>query len=258
MLNLIGSQQFRPQSPVGGGQFFGLNFGSSNSPTSQAFGFGQGPAGIFSGSRELGQDQSLSGITGLMQGMMMNMMMMQMMQMMQALQGMVSGQNAASGAADFGSGATGAVGGGVSSGGGGGGGGAAPASGGSSDAAAAGGSTVASKEKTGKIVDVPGGKLDAAIAGAVVQMMKDAKKDGVDLKITSSYRSRQQQEVLYAKYKAGTGNLAAKPGTSNHESGLAIDFTNTKGAYAWLAKNAGRYGLKNLPGEPWHYSPSGR
>ena len=42
------------------------------------------------------------------------------------------------------------------------------------------------------------------------------------------------------------------------ESGQAIDFGNTPGAYDWLAKNAGRFGLKNLPGEPWHYSPNGR
>jgi hypothetical protein len=32
---------------------------------------------------------------------------------------------------------------------------------------------------------------------------------------------------------------------------------NTPGAYDWLAKNAGKFGLKNLHGEPWHSSPSG-
>lgn len=112
---------------------------------------------------------------------------------------------------------------------------------------------------TGNLVDLGGGKkVDASIASNVRKMIADAKKEGIDLKITSAHRSRAQQQVLYNKYKAGKGNLAAKLGTSNHESGLAIDFTNTPGAHAWLAKNASRYGLKNLPGEPWHYSTTGR
>lgn len=112
--------------------------------------------------------------------------------------------------------------------------------------------------KTGNIVSVAGGRLDSSIAGNVTSMVAAAKRDGVDLRINSSFRSRAQQERLYAAYKNGTGNLAAKPGTSNHESGLAIDFANTPGAYAWLKKNAGRFGLKNLPSEPWHYSTTGR
>jgi D-alanyl-D-alanine carboxypeptidase-like protein len=112
--------------------------------------------------------------------------------------------------------------------------------------------------KTGRVVDVPGGKVDASIADNVKKMLNDAKKDGVDLQISSSFRSREEQEKLYQSYLNGTGNLAAKPGSSNHESGLAIDFKNTSGAYDWLKKNAGRYGLKNLPSEPWHYSTNGK
>ena len=117
----------------------------------------------------------------------------------------------------------------------------------------------ANGQPTGNLVDLGGGKkVDASIAGNVQAMIQAARRDGVDLKINSAHRSRQQQEVLYQKYLNGTGNLAARPGTSNHESGLAIDFSNTRGAHAWLARNAGRFGLKNLPGEPWHYSTTGR
>lgn len=113
--------------------------------------------------------------------------------------------------------------------------------------------------KTGQLVDLGGGKrVDSSIAGNVQAMIRAAKQDGVDLQIRSAHRSRREQEVLYQKYLNGTGNLAAKPGSSNHESGLAIDFGNTPGAYAWLKKNAGRFGLKNLPSEPWHYSTNGR
>jgi LAS superfamily LD-carboxypeptidase LdcB len=50
-----------------------------------------------------------------------------------------------------------------------------------------------------------------------------------------------------------------------HEQGLAIDFTADGGiitsrsspAYRWLQANASRYGLYNLPSEPWHWSVNG-
>lgn len=110
---------------------------------------------------------------------------------------------------------------------------------------------------TGKLVSRAGGKMDASIAKNFDSMVAAAKKDGVSLQINSAHRSRAEQERLYAAYKNGTGNLAARPGTSNHEKGQAIDFKSTSGAYSWLAKNAQRFGFKNLPGEPWHYSPTG-
>jgi hypothetical protein len=53
--------------------------------------------------------------------------------------------------------------------------------------------------------------------------------------VTSDLRNRQEQERLYARYqayKAGTGPwaaVAAKPGTSNHEMGQAIDVAKTRG-----------------------------
>jgi len=43
-----------------------------------------------------------------------------------------------------------------------------------------------------------------------------------------------------------------------HEQGSAIDFANTRGAYAWLKRNAARFGLINYPREAWHYSTNGR
>lgn len=57
----------------------------------------------------------------------------------------------------------------------------------------------------------------------------------------------------------------ARVGTSLHEQGLAIDFTNNGAlirshsdpAYVWLAANAGSFGLRNLPSEPWHWSTTG-
>jgi LAS superfamily LD-carboxypeptidase LdcB len=57
----------------------------------------------------------------------------------------------------------------------------------------------------------------------------------------------------------------ARPGTSMHEQGLAIDFTcNGGGAlsrssvcFGWLSRNAANYGFYNLPEEPWHWSTNG-
>jgi hypothetical protein len=57
----------------------------------------------------------------------------------------------------------------------------------------------------------------------------------------------------------------ARPGTSMHERGLAIDFTNggrlissrSDPAFVWLSANAGSYGFHNLPSEPWHWSTTG-
>jgi hypothetical protein len=62
--------------------------------------------------------------------------------------------------------------------------------------------------------------------------------------------------VLYAKYLAGTGNLAAKPGTSNHEHGDAAD-VNVNGTSLASYKNAkelaAQLGLHfPVGGEPWH------
>ena len=57
----------------------------------------------------------------------------------------------------------------------------------------------------------------------------------------------------------------ARPGSSLHEQGLAVDFSagggfiesRTSPAFVWLAANAGRFGFANLPSEPWHWSITG-
>lgn len=41
--------------------------------------------------------------------------------------------------------------------------------------------------------------------------------------LTSTRRSRERQAELYRDYLAGRGTLAARPGTSDHESGHAFD-----------------------------------
>ena len=111
---------------------------------------------------------------------------------------------------------------------------------------------------TGQLTQRAGGRIDSSIAPNFDSMVSAARADGINLQIRSGHRSRGEQERLYAAYRNGTGNLAARPGTSNHERGQAIDFQRTPGAFDWLARNAERFGFRNLPGEPWHYSPTGR
>lgn len=84
---------------------------------------------------------------------------------------------------------------------------------------------------------------------------------GINLPITgsmSAYRTYDQQVYLYNLYLSGQGNLAARPGTSNHGWGLTVDvgvapYGSTK--YNWLNANAGRWGFNDdVSGEPWHWN----
>lgn len=96
-----------------------------------------------------------------------------------------------------------------------------------------------------------GHKLQPAAARAFKVMRRDAAKDGVRITLTDSYRDLSTQERL-AKEKGlySQGGLAAKPGTSNHGWGLAVDVDEGR---EWLAKNGNRYGFKTIPREPWHW-----
>lgn len=93
------------------------------------------------------------------------------------------------------------------------------------------------------------------------------KKFGLTLHVRSGLRTRAEQQRLYDLYLAGKGNLAAKPGTSRHETGRAIDVYDsgsdpgvTKAGNKrsnWLKANATKYGFTangyNFPQvEPWH------
>jgi hypothetical protein len=125
-----------------------------------------------------------------------------------------------------------------------------------------------------------GGSITVAgsIAGNVQALLNAAARDGVSLCAASGWRSPQKQIELRREH-CGSSNYAiyympasqcspptARPGTSMHERGLAIDFScNGGGAirygnecWNWLAAHADEYGLYNLPSEPWHWSTSGR
>lgn len=60
-------------------------------------------------------------------------------------------------------------------------------------------------------------------------LIERAAKQGILIKVTSGMRSYQEQKVLHDKYLAG-GPIAAPPGKSNHNFGLAFDITMFKGS----------------------------
>lgn len=109
------------------------------------------------------------------------------------------------------------------------------------------------------LVSVGNGNWMAEKAGKqFLRMQEAARRDGVTLNAISGFRSMDEQRALYAAYRAGRGNLAAQPGHSDHQSGVAMDI-QTNGnrnhpAYRWLRNNAGEFGFRNtVPSEPWHW-----
>lgn len=83
-----------------------------------------------------------------------------------------------------------------------------------------------------------------------------AQELGQSIEVKSGLRTRSEQAELYRKYLNGTGNLAARPGTSNHESGRAADVYIKGTALANVAgarEAATRLGLSfPVRGEAWH------
>lgn len=80
--------------------------------------------------------------------------------------------------------------------------------------------------------------------------------------ITEAGRTYARQAELYRMYLAGKlPATAARPGTSNHESGRAVDMQTTSAAHAWLIANGAAHGwsrplLNARKPEPWHWEYS--
>ncbi len=100
------------------------------------------------------------------------------------------------------------------------------------------------------------GKKDGLNPELLNRLARLGEKLGKPIEVKSGFRSRAEQEKLYAAYKAGHGNLAAKPGTSKHESGNAADVYIGGTAlrdYPGATAAASEIGLKfTVPSESWH------
>lgn len=106
-----------------------------------------------------------------------------------------------------------------------------------------------------KLTAVNGTDVEVRTAAAFRVMAKAARKRGIALSINSGFRSHAEQTKLYKQYRRGVGNLAARPGYSNHQSGRALDiYITDRKALAWLQKHAAAYGFhRTVPGEAWHW-----
>ena len=128
----------------------------------------------------------------------------------------------------------------------------------------------------GGLVTVGGITVAASLGPGLGGLLDAAQADGLSFG-GGGYRDPQGQ-VAVRRANCGSSNYdiyekpssqcrppTAKPGSSMHEQGLAVDFTSggslvtsrSSAAYRWLAANAGRFGLSNLPEEPWHWSTTG-
>jgi len=107
------------------------------------------------------------------------------------------------------------------------------------------------------VIRVGGKTVTKATGHAFLRMQRAADSAGVYLALNSGFRTYAEQQYLYDCYLSGScndGNLAAAPGYSNHQSGVAVDLTTS----SWLAANASRFGfVRTVPSEDWHYEFSG-
>lgn len=121
------------------------------------------------------------------------------------------------------------------------------------------------------------------VLNAFKNMATAAKEEGLTLIVNSSYRDYTSQEEVWNAYEEAYGeeyadSIAARPGFSEHQTGLALDII-TYGAnkntfedtdeFKWLEKNAHKYGFilrypkgkDDITGyayESWHYRYVGK
>lgn len=112
-----------------------------------------------------------------------------------------------------------------------------------------------------------------------ISMWNAAYEEGIYLIVDTSYRTYETQKRVYDSYKDTRGTdyadeIAARPGYSEHQTGLALDIfskdnpliSNFKGSasHTWLLENAYKYGfierfpeekedITGFASEAWHY-----
>lgn len=116
--------------------------------------------------------------------------------------------------------------------------------------------------------------LDNEALSAFEDMIAAASKDGLRIYLCSGYRSYKDQEILYNGYAEERGTdaadeVSARPGHSEHQTGLAIDVNYTEFSFAdtnegqWLAEHCAEFGFiirfpkgkeqqTGFDYEPWH------
>lgn len=137
---------------------------------------------------------------------------------------------------------------------------------------------------TAQLISVSGVQVDSEAAAAFAEMRTQASADGITLWISSAYRSRELQSRLfqeevetfsktsatYSEAEALAEQSVARPGFSEHETGLALDLNGVKedfdqtAEYRWLSRHAQDFGfvlrypkdkqkITGIKFEPWHF-----
>jgi len=124
------------------------------------------------------------------------------------------------------------------------------------------------------LVSIGNSMMRADAAEAMKKMINDAASQGHNLWVQSGYRSFSTQSGLFSQYSARDGVAAAetysaRPGHSEHQTGLAADFNTISDAFGntpegkWAADNSWMYGfivrytadnkdITLFKSEPWH------
>lgn len=115
-----------------------------------------------------------------------------------------------------------------------------------------------------ELMAIPGGRLRTDAAKSWIRLRNHVGKEaGVWLCPTSSrtaYRTLAEQQYFWNLYTSGHGNLAARPGTSNHGWGTTVDLP-TPQMRALIDRYGAPYGFSktwsDAPSEWWHirYDP---
>lgn len=130
--------------------------------------------------------------------------------------------------------------------------------------------------------------VDIRLQQPLAQLFATADTAGLELAISSAYRSVSDQQALLSEIEqtlgpVGAAAIVAKPGTSEHHTGLAVDFSDDTPACrqdsddcslgsstaAWLAEYAPNYGFilrypassqatTGYSAESWHYRYVGK
>ena len=117
--------------------------------------------------------------------------------------------------------------------------------------------------------------LRSAAAASLEQMAAEAKAEGLNILISSAYRSYSYQNLIHSLIVNKEGQeeadkISARPGHSQHQLGLAVDFGSISDDFAetpegrWITANASRFGwsltypkdyenITSYNWESWHY-----
>jgi hypothetical protein len=102
--------------------------------------------------------------------------------------------------------------------------------------------------------------MEPNAAAALLALLRAYHSETGDyLPVTEGYRPLGGQQYWWDHYNHDE-RYAAKPGTSNHGAGLAVDFTQgqlTSARLSWLRKHSTDFGFSPIITENWHFNYTG-